>query len=156
MQDLESPHPIQALLHDPVLTTELPHWAGEVYLTFAPQLTHLTEVVAGLGLPIGSVSGMAGLSGLAGLSQTASAAMPAVAPVPTPAPATPTVLPAAGIATPLGASGALPATVPAPTSVPTASTVAASAPPRAAGRGHGGLRPSLCGGASRSPGSDRG
>ncbi|MGH3557522.1 MAG: PPE family protein [Mycobacterium sp.] len=124
--DLQQPNAIQALLSDPVLTTELPHWAGEVYLTFAPQLTQLSVLSFGLIAPAGSMAGFAGLAGLAGLSQ-ASVSVPAAAGV---LPAPSDIGPVAGMA-PAPAPAAASATVAAPTTAPAPSTVASTAPPSA-------------------------
>ncbi|MCV7380093.1 hypothetical protein BST11_25000 [Mycobacterium alsense] len=119
---------VAQLLSDPVLVTELPHWAGEVAITFAPQLTQLTQLSAGLiapYLPIGSAGGFAGLSGLAGLPQPAAAAPPA-APVPGAAPA---AAPVTTTTPGLGAPAAAPA--PAPVSAPASAAAPATggAPP---------------------------
>ena len=141
-KDLLSPNPIASLLTDTVLTTELPHWAGEVAITFAPQLTQLTELSFGLVapfLPIGSVGGFAGLAGLAGVSQSASPAMPAVPGAVTPAASTtgPVVGMASPVGSPASASAAAPTTAPAATAVPASSTAPPSAPPAANVSGFG-------------------
>jgi PPE-repeat protein len=135
-KDLLSPNPIASLMTDTVLTTELPHWAGEVAITFAPQLMQLTELSFGLVapfLPIGSVGGFAGLAGLAGVSQSASAAMPVIPGAVTPAPST--MGPVVGMASPVGAPASAPAaaaaTAPASTAVPASSTAPPSVPPAA-------------------------
>lgn len=83
---------IESLLTDPVLTSDVPHWAGEVYLTFAPQLTELTQLSLGLiaaSVPMADMTGLTGLTGLAGMSQPASLAAvpgPVAAPLISPAP----------------------------------------------------------------------
>ncbi len=139
-KDLVSPNPIASLLTDTVLTTELPHWAGEVAITFAPQLTQLTQLSFGLVapfLPIGSLGGSAGLAGLAGVSQSPSAAMPAVPGEVAPAPST--VAPVVGMTSPVGVQALAPAptsaTAPASTAVPAHS--AAPPPPAAEVKGFG-------------------
>jgi PPE-repeat protein len=123
---------IYNLLHDPVLA-EIPHWAGEIALTFGPQLTQLTALSLGLiapalatappAAPVGAVGGFAGLAGLAGLAQP-------VPPVATALPVTPApnIAPGAGPALPTTvASGSAPAS--APVSAPSAVSMGSPAPP---------------------------
>ncbi len=120
---------ITQLLSDPVLITEVPHWAGEALTTFIPQVSQLTQLSFGLVvpfLPIVSAGGLAGLAGLGNLSQSV-ASMPAPGVVAAPAPSTPG--PVAGMASTPAAPTAAPATAPAPTTAPAASTVASTAPP---------------------------
>ncbi|MGH7733114.1 MAG: PPE family protein, partial [Gemmatimonadales bacterium] len=120
---------ITQLLSDPVLITEVPHWAGEALTTFIPQVSQLTQLSFGLVvpfLPIVSAGGLAGLAGLGNLSQSV-ASMPAPGVVAAPAPST--TGPVAGMASTPAAPTAAPATAPAPTTAPAASTVASTAPP---------------------------
>jgi PPE-repeat protein len=124
---------IYNLLHDPVLA-EIPHWAGEIALTFGKPLTELAALSLGLIAPavgsaplaiapVGAAGGFAGLAGLAGLAQPV---FPAVAALPvTPAP---TLAPAVGSALPSAvASGSAPASAPA--SAPGAASAGSPAPP---------------------------
>ncbi|WP_131812164.1 PPE family protein, partial [Mycobacterium mantenii] len=64
------------LMGDPLLASEVPHWAGESLLYFAPQVPQLTQLSFGLIAPFVPVAGAPGLAGLAGLG---------VAPQPAPA-----------------------------------------------------------------------
>lgn len=112
---------IYNLLHDPVLTTDVPHWAGELYLTFAPQLTHLAQLSFGLIAPASSVGGVAGLAapaGLAGLAGvTATTEVPAAA-----------ITPASPVAAPTPAAGVASASSPGPTAPTTTTSAAAPVP----------------------------
>jgi PPE-repeat protein len=138
--DLSQPDAIQALLTDPVLTTELPHWAGEVLLTFAPQITQLTALSFGLIAPALPVAGAAGLAGLAGLSQSTAVSTPAV-PGAVAAPATSDIRPVAGVAAPPVPTPATPSvTSSAPTTAAAGSSTVSTAPappPAAGGAGFG-------------------
>lgn len=119
---------IHTVLTDPVLFSELPHWAGEVAITFAPQLTQLAQVSVGLiapFIPLASPGGFAGLSGLAGLAAPvtdppAPVAEPAAVPAPfTRGPVTGTATtPAAPTPTPVTVPPSAPATVAAATAAP--------------------------------------
>ncbi len=120
---------IHNLVTDPVLVSELPHWAGEVAVTFGPQVTQLTQLSVGLiapFIPLGSMGGFAGLAGLAGLADPAAAPL-SPAPEPAAAPTPSTIGPATGTATILGAPLTTPTTAPAPAPVP-AGAAAASLP----------------------------
>jgi PPE-repeat protein len=81
---------LNTLMTDPLLVTEVPHWAGESLLYFAPQVPQLTQLSFGLIAPFIPAAGAAGLAGLAGLpgAQPAAASASAAAPVP-PAPGVP-------------------------------------------------------------------
>jgi PPE-repeat protein len=125
------PAAIYHLLHDPVLVTDVPHWAGELYLAFAPQLTELTKLSYGLVapfIPAGSGGSFAGSAGLAG--QPPFAALPGVAgtgAVPAPA----TIGPVAGLAPVLPTPAVAPATVPATAPTLTGATAPGVVPPSA-------------------------
>jgi PPE-repeat protein len=147
---------IYNLLHDPILTTSLPHWAGEVYLTFAPQLTQLTELSYGLIAPALSAGGVAGLAGLGAASGlTALAGLPTGAeaipvagqlnvPGAAPTSVAPTVMsPVSGPATAPAPAAAASAPTPAPATIVTG---APTAPPPAGPDGF----PYLVGGTSMS------
>lgn len=59
------------LMSDPLLATEVPHWAGESLLYFTPQVPQLTQLSFGLiapFIPAAGAPGVAGLAGLAGLA----------------------------------------------------------------------------------------
>ncbi|WP_461480116.1 PPE domain-containing protein [Mycobacterium sp. HUMS_1102779] len=120
---------ITRLETDPLLVSELPHWAGEAVNTFAPQLQQLTQVVEGLGIAPLPAPAFAGLAGLAGLAQPAPAAPAVVAPAPVGAPAPTTPAPVVGVASAAPTPAPAPATVPAPT--PTPGAAPAPAPPPA-------------------------
>ncbi|CAG7417391.1 hypothetical protein PICSAR85_04422 [Mycobacterium avium subsp. paratuberculosis] len=81
------------LMSDPLLATEVPHWAGESLLYFTPQVPQLTQLSFGLiapFIPAAGAPGVAGLAGLAGLAGGAPAPVlpgwrprpPAVEPLP--------------------------------------------------------------------------
>ncbi|ORX07011.1 hypothetical protein AWC30_05470 [Mycolicibacillus trivialis] len=136
---------ITHLLTDPVLITEVPHWAGEVALTFAPQITDLTEAMFALVPPIGILPGFSGVAGLAGLAQLADVQAPASAPV-TPAPV-PAGAPEVPVTQPVAAAAPPPGAAPLPASAPgtpvTAPGFAGAAPPP--GAPPGGFLPYLVG-----------
>jgi PPE-repeat protein len=127
---------IYNLVHDPVLG-EIPHWAGEIALTFGPQLSELAALSLGLiapavasaplaAAPVGAAGGFAGLAGLAGLAQPGSpaAAAPPVIPAPN-------VAPAAGPASPgVVTAGSTPASVPPPTTTGLAASAQLTPPPQ--------------------------
>ncbi|GBE63692.1 hypothetical protein MFM001_01540 [Mycobacterium sp. MFM001] len=127
--ELTNPNPTNAQVLYQIFTYWIPRWGGEVYLTFAPQLTQLSELSFGLVAPAIPLAGAAGLAGLAGLSQSAPVStpdVPAVVPAPTPA----DIQPVAGTApAPAPTAAAAPAAAPAPATAPAASTVATTAPP---------------------------
>ncbi|OBH47706.1 PPE family protein [Mycobacterium mantenii] len=120
------------LMGDPLLASEVPHWAGESLLYFAPQVPQLTQLSFGLIAPFVPVAGAPGLAGLAGLG---------VAPQPAPALPGAAAAPApshqgapAAMAPGPGAPTATPATTPAPAPAPVAASASAAAPaPPAAG-----------------------
>ncbi|ETZ54643.1 PPE family protein [Mycobacterium avium MAV_120709_2344] len=74
------------LMSDPLLATEVPHWAGESLLYFTPQVPQLTQLSFGLiapFIPAAGAPGVAGLAGLAGLAGGAPApVLPGVAAAP--------------------------------------------------------------------------
>lgn len=111
---------LENLLSDPVLITEVPHWAGEVALTFAPQITELTETMFALIPPAGILPGFAGTAGLAGLAGLAHVGGPPAVPAGQLAPA-PADLPAT-------TSGAPSSVAPAPSGVAPAPAPGAAAP----------------------------
>lgn len=76
----------------------IPRYAGEIYLTFAPQIQQLAQISLGLIAPALPTATVAGVSGLAGLSQSVS--LPSV--------------PDVAVAPPLTATGPAAATAPAP------------------------------------------
>jgi PPE-repeat protein len=127
--ELTNPNPTNAQVLDSILTYWIPRWEGEVYLTFAPQLTQLTQLSVGLIAPALPIPAFAGLTGLTGLTQITSPAPAAPQVVATPAPSmsSPVVAMAPSASTPVAASGA--AAAPAPTTSP--AHAQASAPPSA-------------------------
>jgi PPE-repeat protein len=114
------------LLTDPVLTTLVPHWAGEAISVLGPQIGELTALSYGLIAPFAPAAGVTGLAGLAGLSQSAPAPMPALPEETSPA-ALSQIGPGAAAAPTFAAPVAIPAAL--PTTVPAPGTVAAAAPP---------------------------
>ncbi len=118
---------ITHLLTDPVLTTLVPHWAGEAISVVGPQLGELTALSFGLIAPLGSSAGLAGLAGLGGLAQSGPALMPDLPGVTSPAlsPMGPVVATAPTVAAPAAAP------VPAPAAASEPGTVAAAALPPA-------------------------
>jgi PPE-repeat protein len=137
------------LLTDPVLTTLVPHWAGEAISVLGPQLGELAAPAAGLISPIASLSGIAGL---AGLSQSTPAPMPAVPGAMAP-PAPSAIGQVATTAPPVAAPAATAVTAPAPTAVPAATAAASPAPPPPPSGVAGLVYPYLVGGPSIGPGS---
>lgn len=117
---------ITRLISDPVLMTIAPHYAGEIVLGLAPQVTSLTETMISLVFPTVPLAGLAGLSGLGGLAQP-----PVAAALTVPAaPAAPAAVGTVGAAPPPAAAPAVaPAAAP-PAPVPAAAvTAAAPVPP---------------------------
>ncbi|WP_131823575.1 PPE family protein, partial [Mycobacterium talmoniae] len=51
-----------------ILTYWIPRWAGEVYLTFQPQITQITELSLGLIAPSVPTTGLGGLGAMVGLT----------------------------------------------------------------------------------------
>ncbi|WP_232315701.1 PPE family protein, partial [Mycobacterium celatum] len=62
--ELLHPSPTNAEVLYQIFTYWIPRWGGEVYLTFAPQLTQLSELSFGLIAPAIPMAGAAGLAGL--------------------------------------------------------------------------------------------
>ncbi|KDO97540.1 hypothetical protein MAV3388_14660, partial [Mycobacterium avium subsp. hominissuis 3388] len=87
-QSLSNPSAtLSDLMSDPLLATEVPHWAGESLLYFTPQVPQLTQLSFGLIAPFIPAAvgapGVAGLAGLAGLAGGAPApVLPGVAAAP--------------------------------------------------------------------------
>lgn len=126
---------LENLLSDPVLITEVPHWAGEVALTFAPQITELTETMFALIPPAGILPGFAGTAGLAGLAGLAHVGGPPAVPAGQLAPA-PADLPATTSGAPSSVAPAPSGVAPAPApgaAAPVAAPVATPGAPPAAG-----------------------
>ncbi|UQX12865.1 PPE family protein [Candidatus Mycobacterium methanotrophicum] len=119
---------IYNLLHDPVLTTDVPHWAGELYLAFAPQLTHLAQLSFGLIAPVGPIGGVAGLAAPAGLAGLAGVAGVGAVPEVSAAAAAPV----APVTAPTPVADVAPVSSPVLTPAPTATTTSAPAPVPAA------------------------
>ncbi|ORV13424.1 PPE family protein [Mycobacterium celatum] len=127
--ELLHPSPTNAEVLYQIFTYWIPRWGGEVYLTFAPQLTQLSELSFGLIAPAIPMAGAAGLAGLAGLPQSASVSTPEV-PAVAAAPAPADIQPVAGITpSPAPTPAAAQAAAPAPATAPTASAVATTGPP---------------------------
>nr|WP_318546797.1 hypothetical protein [Mycobacterium lepraemurium] len=61
------------LMSDPLLATEVPHWAGESLLYFTPQVPHLTQLSFGLIAPFIPAAGAPGVAGLAGSTRVTGA-----------------------------------------------------------------------------------
>ncbi len=115
---------ITRLISDPVLMTLAPHYAGEVVLGIAPQVTSLTETMIGLVFPEVPLAGLAGVSGLGGLAPPAGAApLPAVPDAP---PASAAVTPVSVAAAPIAAPAGAPVMAPA---APVPAAAMAGAPP---------------------------
>ena len=96
----------------------IPRYAGEIYLTFAPQIQQLTQISLGLIAPALPTAGLAGVSGLAGLSQSAS--LPGVPDA--------AVAPAGTAIGQVAATAPTPAAVTATTPTPASATIGAPAP----------------------------
>ena len=101
----------------------IPRYAGEIYLTFAPQIQQLAQISIGLIAPALPTAGLAGVSGLAGLSQSVSP--PGVPGVAVPAPPTTTGPVAATPPAPAAVAG----TTPTPASASSGAPAVASPPP---------------------------
>ncbi len=126
--ELTNPNPTNAQVLYQIFTYWIPRWGGEVYLTFAPQLTQLSELSFGLVAPAFPMTGALGLTGLAGLSQSSAVSMPDV-PAVAPAPAPSDIQPVGGAApAPAPTPAAAPAAAPPPATAPAASTIATTAP----------------------------
>ncbi|HEX5254947.1 MAG TPA: PPE family protein [Mycobacterium sp.] len=114
------------LMTDPLLATEVPHWAGESLLYFAPQVPQLTQLSFGLiapSIPVAGAAGLAGLAGLAGETQPAPT-LPGAAAAPAPSHTGAPVAMAPG----LGAPAATPATAPTHAPAPAAASASAATP----------------------------
>lgn len=115
------------LMSDPLLATEVPHWAGESLLYFTPQVPQLTQLSFGLiapFIPAAGAPGVAGLAGLAGLAGRAPApVLPGVAAAPSGGGAAAVLAPGPGASaatvSPAPAPAGTPATAPAPVGPPT-------------------------------------
>ncbi|UXA09053.1 PPE family protein [Mycobacterium sp. SMC-2] len=121
------------LASDPLLVTEVPHWAGESLLTFIPQAPQLTQLSYGLIAPFIPLAGGGGLAGLAGLSQPVPAAAPALPGATTPVPSgtgTPAAMAPAALA-PAATPATSPAPAPASTTAPAPGAAAPPTPPAA-------------------------
>lgn len=117
---------LNTLMSDPMLASQVPHWAGEALYTFLPQVPQLTQLSVGLiapfvSLPVAGAAGLAGLAGLAGVGQPAPT-LPAAAPAPSHT-GTPVAM-----APGLGAPAPTPTTAPVHATAPTAASVSAPAP----------------------------
>jgi PPE-repeat protein len=116
---------LNTLMTDPLLVTEVPHWAGESLLYFAPQVPQLTQLSFGLIAPFIPAAGAAGLAGLAGLPGAQPAAtLPGAAAAPAPSHTGAPVAMAPGLPAP----ASTPATAPMHAPAPAAASASAAAP----------------------------
>jgi PPE-repeat protein len=116
--ELSNPNQTNAAALYTEITYWIPRYAGEIYLTFAPQIQQLAQISLGLIAPALPAAGVVGVSGLAGLSQSVS--LPGVPDV--------TSAPASTVTGPVAATASAPAGMAATTPTPASATIGAPAP----------------------------